>query len=389
MLRRIAAFADVFPDRIEEKYRDEMAYMLGQHFYNVGELEQALQYLDFVTDVSPYYAKALFLSGITHIRTYEAQDAVDDFIELMVLVERSRARDDELRQLGEIARISMARTFYSTGEYDKAIDYYAQIEQSSDYWLEALFESSWAYFQTDQYNRALGNLHSLNSPFFNDEYYPEAPILQAVIFFYNCRFAEARLAIDEFEWVYGPLRDELSELLGGLETNADYFEFLEQSDERLSRRFDPKLQQIVNAALSDRTIRNALAFIEELDREVAYMDSADPGWAGSDLGGFLAQEILGARDLSIGEAGGLVRNRLNTIRDELGQKSREAQAILVETDLAEANAISSDVRSELFRGESDELTRDVHAEQMYWTFDGEYWKDELGYYFYHIESACQ
>lgn len=389
MLRRVAAFADVFPDRIEEKYRDEMAFMLGQHFYNVGELERALQYLDFVTDFSDYYPRALFLSAITHVRQYDAQPAVDDLIDLMTYVEQARGRDAEARALGEIARISMARTFYSTGEYDKALDYYTDIPQRSEHWLDALFESSWAYFQTDQYNRALGNLHSLNAPFFNDEYYPEAAILQAVIFFYNCRFQEVRLALEEFDYVYAPLREQLEGLFDELESNRDFYAFLTETEAQVERRFDPRLQQIVNAALSDNSIGNALAFIAELDDELEYMDTADPGWAQSDLGEFLAQEILASREFSISDAGQLVRNRLQAILDDLRSKQRDASAILVETDLAEANAISADLRAELFTGETDSVGETVHAEQMFWTFEGEYWRDELGYYFYHIESACR
>ena len=37
----------------------------------------------------------------------------------------------------------------------------------------------------DNHEKALGNLHTLNSPFFKDEYVPEAGILEAVIFFAN------------------------------------------------------------------------------------------------------------------------------------------------------------------------------------------------------------
>lgn len=389
MLRRVAAFEHVFPDRIDAKYRDEMAYMLGQHFYNVGELEAALRYLDFVTDVSPYYAQARFLASVTHVRQYEAQPAVDDLIEVMRTVEEARTRDADLRDLAELARLSMARTFYSTGEYDKSIDYYSQVPQRSEYWLEALFESSWAYFQTDQYNRALGNLHSLNSPFFNDEYYPEAPILQAVIFFYNCRFDEVRLALEEFQYIYEPLREELDQLFEDLETNADFYTFLQESGDQSGRRFDPRLQQIVNAALSDKSIRNALAFIAQLDEELEYIASADAGWSRSDFGAYLEDALISTREGSVADAGQLVRNRLQSILDDLRSKEREGSAILVETDLAEANAISADLRAELFRGQTDEVTAEVHQEQMYWTFEGEYWRDELGYYLYHIESACR
>ncbi|MFT6629005.1 MAG: hypothetical protein ACJA1R_002279 [Flavobacteriales bacterium] len=387
MLRRVAAFRDVFPDRIEPKYVDEFAFQLGQHFYNVGELDQALQYLGFVTDVSEYYPRALYLRAVTHVRQYEAQPAVDALIELMRIGESDKS--EEVQRLAELARLSMARTFYSTGEYEKAADYYTSIPQSSVHWLDALFESSWAFFQLDRFNRSLGNLHSLNAPFFNDEYYPEAPILQAVIMFYNCRFADARAVLEEFDYTYGPLRDELEELLLQLETNADYYAFAEDADARLGRRFDPRLRLITSEALDDRSVTNSRAFIRELDRELERIEGADPGWARSSLGTFLLQETLAARELSIGQAGQIVRNRLTGLRDDLAAHQRSAEAILVEADLAEANALSPDLRAEMFRGREIVALPERHPEQMRWAFEGEYWRDELGYYFYQLDSVCQ
>jgi hypothetical protein len=389
MLRRVAAFADLFPERIEPKYRDEFAYLMGQHFYNVGELDRAQQFLGFVSDVSEFYPQALYLSGITSVRRYEAQEAVDTFIALMVLAEQRRGRDAALDRLAELARLSMARVFYSTGEYGKSLDYYGRIEQRSEYWLDALFESSWAHFQTDQFNRALGNLHSLNSPFFDDEYYPEAPILQSVILFYNCRFDEVRTALDEFDYSYGPLRDELEGLLASLETNADYFAFAEDADARLERRFDPRLRRITNAALTDRSIANARAFVAQLEAEVRLIEASDVGWQNAALGEFLTQETYGALALAEGQAGQIVRNRLDSVLEELQGRQREGAAILIETDLAEANAISAELRSELFRGRGTAVPETAHQEQMMWEFEGEYWRDELGYYFYQLNSACQ
>ena len=32
--------------------------------------------------------------------------------------------------------------------------------------------------------------------------------------------------------------------------------------------------------------------------------------------------------------------------------------------------------------------RSSDAEHIYWPFDGEYWRDELGYYLYSIQSQC-
>jgi len=388
MLRRVSAFSSLFPDRIEEKYRDEMAFMLGQHFYNVGELDRALQYLDRIATVSPYFPKALYLAGVTHVRLYNELPALGRFTRLGEITQRTRG-DEELELLAELTTLSMARTYYSAGDYRRSIEYYSRLTQNDRYWLDSLLESSWAYFQLDQYNRALGNLHSLNSPFFNDRFYPEAPILQAVIFFVNCRFEEVRATIDEFNFVYRPIMDELDAAIGGLVTNTEHYEFLIGLREEMSGRgFDPKLASIVEATLTDRTIRNALAFVDELDREMRYLETTDPGWANSDLANYLRRELATTHELAMGEAGTLVRSRLHAVRDELAQSNRDAQAILVESDLAEGGVY----------GRSDEMSTSTAAspvdarrspQQMYWRFDGEYWKDELGYYYYGITSACQ
>lgn len=233
----------------------------------------------------------------------------------------------------------------------------------------------------------------MNSPFFNDQYYPEAPILQAVIFFYNCQFDQVRLALDEFQYVYAPLKDELQITIDGFVTDQEAYEFLRDARNRSgdNRKFDARLQQIVDAALGDTVLSSSLAFVGQLEREVGFIDGAPAAWSKSDLGDFLYTETVGQLALSRDGAGGLVRSRLETVLTELAQKERESSAILVETDLAEANALSDSVAKELSTtaGQTTSETMTVSKEQMVWRFDGEYWRDELGYYSYHIASECR
>jgi hypothetical protein len=387
MLRRISNFADLFPDRIEEKYRDELAYYLGQHYFNVGERELALQYLGFVTSLSEFYAQAVFLQGITHVRLAQNEQAVAKFDQVRELTRRG---DDEAEQLNELAQLSLARTFYGAGNFSRAVELYGEIPRASDYWLDALFESSWAFYQTEQFNRALGNLHSLNSPFFNDEYYPEAAVLQAVTLFYNCRWREVNITLEEFDFTYGPLLDQLESTMASLADDQAYFDFLRNTaDQQAGRRFDPRLQQIVGVTLDVRSIRQAVGFIEELDREMGYIQGEDAGWTQSDLGQYLYGEILATREFAVAEAGALVRGRLQGILEELQRHERSMTSVEVETQLAEAGQISAELRAELYRGESNDDTSSASSEYMVWDFDGEYWKDELGYYYYHINSRCE
>ena len=85
--------------------------------------------------------------------------------------------------------MQLARIHYGARQNRYALYYYGKIERGKPDWLEALFESSWADYRIGQYEQALGNLITLSSPFFRDEYFPEALILKAVIYYENCRYA--------------------------------------------------------------------------------------------------------------------------------------------------------------------------------------------------------
>ena len=41
------------------------------------------------------------------------------------------------------------------------------------------------------YPHALGNIHTIEAPYFPNSFYPEAEILKAVIYFANCNYDDA------------------------------------------------------------------------------------------------------------------------------------------------------------------------------------------------------
>jgi len=389
MLSRVASFGALFPDRIDAKYRDEMAFLLGQNAFNQGELESALSYLALVSPDSTFWARSLYYKGITYVRQYDAQPAVDAFKALLAL-DGKGAEAEEGKRLNEMAMLAMARTFYSTGEFEKSLRLFEGIPLGSSTWLDALFESSWAHFQLEQSNRALGNLHSLNSPFFSAQYYPEAPILQAVILFESCRYTGVRKTLDLFDDVYGPLLGQLESLAKERTSDLDYFGFYEASESSLTTDFDPRLQQITRAALSDRSVREAAAFVRQVESERVSLSKlpADvvAGPFGQYMTGKLEAELGGAQT----NLGGLVRRRMERITGELRSKRREAEAIRIEADLSEASLLKAQ-KAQGAMGEVPDVVSETRPEwyQMAWPFEKEYWRDELGHYSYHIASKCR
>ncbi len=388
-LRRMSQYADYFPDRVPEKFRDEFAYLMGRHFYQEADLDRSLEFLKFVGKGSEFYPEAQFLIGITHVRRYDANPAVEAFKNILSFLSDKDMADPRFKTLEQLTLLSMARTFYSTGQYDKAVKYYNFLPQGSEFWLSGLFEESWAYFQGDRFNRALGNLHTINAPFFDDEYFPESVILQAVIFFTNCRYDRVRLTIEEFDLIYPELKGQLETYLDQYQDPTALYEFLVKINDG-SGDYDPRLNQILSAALTDKTLKRTIEFVEELDREVGQLEKTDPSWRDSTLGKWLFGELTFSKSFALNGAGELARARLERVARELNDLIKQSKKILIETAKAETSALDQQLKDEGFQasaeGSGDDVT--VNDEHVYWTFRGEYWRDELGYYLYNIRRQC-
>lgn len=393
LLARLAPYASNFPQDVPKKYRDQYAYLVGRYLYSVGEYEKALELLNYIKPSSKEYLNARYIMGVTHVGNYDAKNAVAAFKDVLRPLTGKLADDDlepEERQLLELTWLGMARVFYSVGEYNKAIKYYSLIPRKSPVWPKALFESSWAYFQLDKANKALGNLHTINSPFFARSYFPEAPILSGVIFFYNCKYARVRYELEEFEFTYLPIKDELEQVIADNQDPGKMVEWLRDLQSGKSSA-DEKITRILAASLDDKQIQRKLKLIEATSVELGKIEKLPSTWKSSALGGALVQDATVAREFAINELGELVQSRLKRVRDQIVDLNVNRERILFEVERAERGEIEAEMRAEmqLDSNVTDAKRVAVTDEELYWTFDGEYWKDELGYYFFTVNTECK
>lgn len=386
LLEKIAKYK---PDDCPAQFRSELSFLLGQFQYKKGALAQTQEALALVGPESKYYPKAKFLQGITYVRQEQPGPAVEAFKDLLRVTAATDNPSEDLKYFNQLATLSMARVFYSTGQFRQSVKYYDQIPLESSLWLDGLFEASWAFFRLNNHEKALGNLHTLNSPFFNDEYFPEAPVLASVIFYSNCNYEKTRNTINDFRLAYEPLRDEIK---GHLDTHSDpseLYEFLTKlkgSKSSATGRGD----QILKAAYQDQQLKRIVSYIRELDREVDMMRRAKAAWAQSELAKLIIQEIEVIKSLAVHEAGGLAKARLTRVVNELSELISQSLKIEFEVTSAEKGILENRLQGAGFENKSGP-SGPIYAtddEHIYWPFSGEYWRDELGYYLYTIRSEC-
>lgn len=384
----------------------QLNYLLGRYKYRNRNYDEAISLFQKVAPKSQYYVQSQFFEGISYVQLRKSVPAVKSFQKVVTAVESGAEGVEDEERMRDLAFLSMARTYYSASvrlddnnvptidgtKLSAAVKYWNRVDVASEYWLDALFEQSWAYFMAGDYPHALGNIHTLESPYFPNSFYPEADILKAVISFTICQYQDATTIVARMQKRYEPIKKELETILRryeGDDGEAKFFEFMK--DVRSGKaNLSPTVRPIVENALSDRQLLRNIEYVRVLDEEDNRFKKAPAAFRNSQLGGDVTDALQLARDLAIRNAGTLARERYQRNLDELNEHLRDASKILIDITAAERNKLDEAVVTGQFSKE-DALTYGVvkpDVEHVLWPFDGESWRDELGFYRQVVTSKC-
>ncbi len=375
--------------------RDELYFLLGKFNYQKNNFKGAVELFGQVNPKSPFYVQAKLFEGATHVREYNAKPAVESFKEVLRVAEESS--DPKVRPFQDLANLSLARVFYSTGQFVLATKYFDRVSPDSYDWPNSLFESSWANFMLKQagYSKALGNIHTLRAPFF--EYFikpesaAEALTVKATIYFYNCLFDRASDAMNEFDETVPEIRKGLEEMLKKYKDNSDFFDAAVKV--RMGRSgMKPIVERAARAVLTDRSIAKRFEYVRELDKELAAHDKADVAWKSTAVANNIFSDLGVNRALMVNEAGEMARKRVARLVDEFAALTVRVTKIKYEILDGEKRQEEEDLRNESTKDRNrrarDIVTINVDDEHQFWPFTGEYWRDELGYYRYKLANKC-
>ena len=383
----------------------QLNYLLGRYKYRNRQYEDALRLFAKVDRQSKYYVQSKFFIGISNVQLRKSVPAVQAFQSIVGAIDEGVEGVEDEARMRDLAFLSMARTYYSASikldennqpkpdetKISAAAKYWNKVDVGSEYWLDALFEEAWAYFMAGDYPRALGNVHTIEAPYFPNSYYPEAQILRAVIYFFNCHYDDARTIVANFQAKYQPIYDDLNKVLGrfkGDNQEEAFFKFLKQVQDGKAD-LKSNIAPIVKNALSDRQLLRNIEYVKVLDDEAGRFKTKSQSFQNSALGADVKDALGLARDLAVRNAGQLARDRYQRNLDELNEHLRNASKIIIDITAAERNQLDvaiSGGRVTEAEGKANIVRPD--EEHVIWPFDGEYWRDELGFYRQTIVPKC-
>lgn len=366
-------------------------YLIGRIAHRRGKLDEAKQFLEAVPDTSQFFAKAQYMLGITladprypaadeQARTRNVEAAVTTFENLLNIKTRQLDFDDTRH----LTFLALGRANYNQGQYQKATQWYEKVPRFSKYWDQALFENGFARFQNDDLGGALGSLQGLYAPQFAGAFQPESWILTATSYYFSCLYEESKSSLVEYERIYLPMAEKLKPLIDSPEPRdlPAYFKMVNTND-------NPDIPRaVLNWVRTNERMLGLFGMLKQIETEKATID-ANQSWRAAKLANELVTYLDQNRSLLEQTAGTTAKSRLTEAYRTIKGFGDQAEIIRFEIAKAEKEFAETGTDGEALLRKQTLYRPAMPAESWnYWKFQGEFWRDEIGYYQYTLKRGC-
>ncbi len=389
-------------------------YVLGELSYRQGKPGDAKSFLKTVTKGHPSYAKAQYVLalmkmglGAKNKDKPRLDEAATHFRNIMAEIPDSTG-DKAKKKLRILAVFGLSRVLYEEAaqmeednperkaKLDEALRNYETIERLSPEWGEALFERGWTHFLANEYGQSLGIMHTLQSPYFDDRYQPELHVQKAIVYYFNCHYDRVYKTLKIFEDEYKPQLEELKKVNGEDRDTGLWYELMKKSSASSRLSSGPEKTKgdglipvrIAGHMAKDSKWTKLDGTLTEIEKEIGKV-KGNKTWAD----GPLAEEVLNllddARKSFIKITGKYVQGESKKQEETLQGFLNRGTLVRLETASAEQGWL------EAGRALQENVTRrrlprpfipdDTY---IFWSWRGEYWADEVGYYRFAVKSEC-
>ena len=391
----IRVVAKIPPEAFPRSARNHLFYLMGVRLYEEDDLSRARKYFGQISTRSDLYLRAKYFEGVIYNRQGRLKSAVRSFRDVVREdVEVGSPRElQEVKDLKNLSLVNVARIYYSIQRFDESSKYYALVERDSMYWPTSLFEASWSNFMRNDLNLTLGQVLTVQSPYFShDEFMPEATILRALTYFNLCEYNEVERLLIGFEETYRPMYKEMKAFVQSYASR----EGKKLADQAFDTYFTSYPRESVlpkavfNKVLRNRDLAALVRHLELMEGEKALIDAQKARWRDS-LGNHLKKVLESDRQRYKRRAGLLFLSEMAQLTAYMGDLL--AQSEIVRFEVVDAQRVDYEYRMNNIDIVDSASLREVDfatsVDKVYWPFNGEFWADELGYYHYTEQGSCK
>lgn len=340
---------------------------VASSLYYLREAGRALDRSDaaaarqFISQIEGYRDEVQYLEAVRSAVEGRYEQAL---VQFRSLIDR---RQSISRRLVSRALLGAARVAHEVADYRQAVFYYSRLNQLDPLFFQSVFEKSWSLYLDGDMNGALGAGLTFMTPYAENLLYPESYIVRSASYYQLCLYEQANRVIEDMKKIFLPLRGQVRELRARAPESWLF-------DESVLRSMSPRL---LGRLMQDTAFRRLQRAHQALMGEGIKLDG----------------ELRAKSE----EALRFVRARL---RQESLRALRQIEAEL-EAALEKADSIQIEILQlgvNVLTGAPIETREDIRIIKLgdmdfselvqFWPFKKEFWFDELGSYYYGLQSSC-
>ncbi len=403
-----------------KRLRSSLAYFMGRSYFlrgNPKSFKIAFRFFRQIDKNAPnfYYPKSLYMRGVMDSWVGKNKSAITWFRKILKYRSGEKKVSPKLKKIKEEAQYGIARAYYALARtfqaryevnptkkirkeyiknYNFALrEYYKLPHHGGIFQGQMLFETAYTYMMMGQYHFALGQLIALESPYYRLGFFPELEILRALIYYRSCKYGDTLQTINNFFKIYLPLRKKLDKLLANRKARkwrAEYYDYFKKELQKLEKNEKTELPpSLIAEVQKDKVLRNFEALIAKIDAEKAQIRTKSTSWRESNIGRHLLKRAVSLRAILLKRAGDSVYFVLKMIKTQIGKLIIQARFIKLETLKAQKEELLRYAEGGGIEQEETPYTIVTAQNFIYWPFQGEYWRDEVGYYRQFIQGECK
>jgi len=400
-----AVLSNVDYSVLPKKFANELTYYLGKiNFYN-GQDEQAIKMFESVKDYSSFYPKAKYFLGVIQVRQQMYAEAMKSFNEIKEMPDDKYLGGD-IKKLKGMAELALGELYYAAAwqaknklaMFNVALNYFSNVGRDNEQWFDSLFARTWASLMIGRFDSTLGTVVTLRSPFFTDIYFPEVNVVEAVAYYNLCQYDEVNNVIDYFFTVYPNYAQKMTSWLENVSTKTGldvYKELLKMYKDAQEGKKTALPEPVLRNILSEPLFQRKYFHIKEIEREFSIIEKSPDAFKNSVIAQDISKKMAYQLTTLRNESGIWLVQRVQNLNSELAQLIADMRAIRFEmTDSMKAALEKEELYGKKVPQEGEEMKKSEMNPSVpdgfyYYPFDGEYWEDELGYYFFNVENLCK
>ena len=383
---------EILPHSIlKNSFTPTIRFIRAKKYFRKGQYSEALKILEKpIAYDHPIHPFALQLEGSIYSIQKNYKLAMQAFDQCLSSARKRIFSSDnkygkkQLEINEEYCKLGKARTYFAAKLYEKADEEYGKFSKDSYIWPEILLEEAWTSFYLKTFNRTLGKLVTYKAPLLDHYFKPEVDVLRALAYFEMCLYVDATHVIETFYKKYLKPSKWLKSYLKANKTR--YKTYYEVSVNYLNSNL--RASPILLTLLGDITKRTA--YDELMDsylrgrREIDAVKELPRTKIKRVLVENLRSSLRIQRDL----IGAYVRKALLSYYKKIYKTFEDMSYIKLEM-LSYKKAKLYQFENDLYRSRGDINYLERQGHQYFWTFNQEFWVDELGDYVFALKPECK